>query len=185
MLPFLMFSSTDSPTFWPTPSVSLTSIAATSRAPQTLPAFSTASERPTCRNGCNSIRFMLLLHNFRTPRGWGFPKQARRDFSSPPAPLPTQPLAHCSPNSFRCNAYKKHRGATPLCASSANSASRRYLFSSPDLLFRSLRRYIVASLLPAVASQLSSPPKSMKRTSLLWRHTPCKLYPVTAPYRIK
>lgn len=200
MLPFLMFSSTDSLTSWPMPSVSLTSIATISSVPQTLPTFSTASKHPTCRNGCNSIRFMLLLHNFWIPRGRGSRKQAKHFFSLPFwFQLYSSPTIPLTP--FDATLTKNAGGWGPLLSTpprrtaftptmSGRLCVILFLFLLPlPLPTRPIAwshlRYLVTSLLLYLASQLSSRPNSMKRTSLLRRHTTGKQYPVTAPFRIK
>jgi hypothetical protein len=150
VLPSPMFSPPNHPASRPTPSFSFAS-PTTSLVPQILPTFSTAAKYAIRRNACNSIRFMPLLHNFRTLRGWGSPDQARHFFSSSFC-FRIDPLTHSSTNSFRCNAYKKHGvRSTLLCASSAHSASPRYpfFFSQFFLPTRSiapwLHRYLITS----------------------------------------
>jgi hypothetical protein len=158
VLQFSMFSSPNQPASRLKPYFCSTTSATESSVPQILPTFSTAAKCAIRRNACNSIRFMPLLHNFRTPRGWGSHDQARHFFSSSFC-FRIDPLTHFSTNSFRCNAYKKHGGPLLSARPQRTLCLCVILFSSPNFSPDSLYRLVSPSLrLYFRPTHRSSPP---------------------------
>ena len=157
---------------------------------QSLPLFSTPSKHRPHTNPCNSIPFTHLRTTLITPRGGGRhpqplnPMSANVDAASSISPL------------FATLAENTRGGVSPLspllCATSAFSAPLRYLspflsrwpLATPPLRLHgpaALRPYLITSLSHYILTSLLLPP--MKRFLPLWRHTPCKQYPVAAPLR--
>lgn len=93
------------------------------------PSFSTATPLRSRRKSRNSIRFMPLLHDLRTPRGWGSSLAARHPSLAPiPFRINTYGIntKHSTLSTFGINTYEKTWGASSLALRACAHLSRRF-----------------------------------------------------------